>query len=811
MNEWIESVLGQLTLDEKAALLAGVDFACTRPIERLAVPSLKTTDGPNGARGNPDGTATAACFPVGTALAATWNVALLSAVGAALAEEAKTKGAQILLGPTVNIHRSPLAGRNFECYSEDPHLSARLAVAYITGLQSRGVGACVKHFVCNDSEFERHSISTQVSERALREIYLPPFEAAVTEADTWSLMAAYNRINGTYACAHPRLLTDILKREWNFRGLVVSDWYATQNTVASANAGLDLEMPGPPRFFGDQLAAAVRDGSVAEATVDDKIRRLLRTLWLSGRRESANDSLERAVDQPEHRTLARRVATESFVLLKNDRGVLPIDHHHIRTLAVIGPNARAATFQGGGSSFVRPHYVIHPLAALQQRFDDRVRVGHEVGCRIDRYCPAPDPAWFQALDDAGRGFRIEYVDGDDFSGPVFASRLVRGVTWAWFDPLPGLSAPNRFCARWTATLVPPDSGRYVFGLSAVGRSRVLINGTAVLDNWTNPQPSELFFGRGSHEVRSSVDLIAGQSVALAVEYSAPGPGLAAIRLGVFPPEPPDLLERAVALAANSDVAVVVVGATGEWETEGSDRVDMELPGRQAELIARVAAVNRNTVVVLNTGSPVTMDWIDRVPAVLQTWFGGQEFGHALTDVLFGDADPGGRLPTTFPRRLQDNPTFLNYPGENGEVHYGEGIFVGYRYYDTKDVAPLFPFGHGLSYATFAYSDAAVETVDDAVVVRVTITNVGARPGQEVVQLYVRDVQSRLARPDKELKAFAKVTLDRSEQTTVRFRLNRRAFAFYDPAHADWIVEPGAFEILIGSSSRNLRAVLPITL
>jgi beta-glucosidase len=808
---WSARLLAQLTIDEKAALLAGVDFACTCAIERLGIPALKTTDGPTGARGNPDGTATAVCFPVASALAATWNVDLIAAVGAALAEEAKTKGAQILLGPTVNIHRSPLAGRNFECYSEDPHLTARLAVAYIDGLQQHGVGACIKHFVCNDSEFERHTISSQVSERALREIYLVPFEAAVTEADTWAIMAAYNRINGVYACEHRRLLSDILRDEWNFRGVVISDWYAMQSTAASASAGLDLEMPGPPRFYGPALAAAVAHGEVDAGTLDTHVRRVLWTAWRSGRLAQPASGEEQSVDRPEHRALARRVAAESIVMLKNDRDVLPLDRSRLLTLAVIGPNARVATIQGGGSSMVRPHYTIHPLAALHERCGDGVTLVHELGCRNDRYCQALDPKLLQPIDEGGRGLRIEYFDSLDLSGPPIGSRAVRGVTWAWFDPLPGLSAPNRFSARWTGTLVPTASGRYVFGVSAIGRARVFVDGVEVADNWSDPQPSELFFGRGSREVRGAVELIAGRHVALVVEYSSPGPGLAAIRFGIDPAEPPDLMDRAVAAAAHADAAVVIVGTNGDWETEGSDRVDMLLPGRQNELIERVAAVNSNTVVVLNTGSPVAMDWIDRVPAVLQTWFGGQEFGHALTDVLFGDVNPSGRLPTTFPKRLQDTPTFLNYPGEHGEVRYGEGIFVGYRYYDTKDVVPLFPFGHGLSYTTFEYRDPQARHSGENVEVTLTVANVGSRAGHEVVQLYVRDLGASVARPDKELKAFAKIALQPGERQTVRFQLGPRAFAFHDPSRREWVVEPGEFELLLGTSSRDVRAVVPITL
>lgn len=819
--EWADAVVAALSLDEASTLVAGADAWHTRAIERdgVAVPSLKVTDGPNGARGDATGQVTAACFPVGTALAATWNTELLAEVGAALAEEAISKGAQVLLGPTVNIHRSPLAGRNFECYSEDPHLSARLAVAFVEGLQARGVGACVKHFICNDSEYQRMTIDSVVDERSLREIYFPPFEAAVREAGAWSVMGAYNRVNGVYACANRRLITDLLKGELAFDGVVISDWGAVHDTVATADAGLDLEMPGPPVHFGGALADAVRSGAASRAVVDDKVRRLLRLMWRTGLVGAPARGPEVADDRPAHRALARRAAAESIVVLKNE-GVLPLSTAAFQRLAVIGPNAEVGTFQGGGSSFVRPHYVVHPAEALRQRAGSGVDVSVETGCEIHRYAPQPAADHFVALDDDGRGLRIEYFDGDEPEGDPVGTRSVRFVNWVWWGRVPDVADPQRFAARWTGTYVAQRSGRHVFELASTGRCRMSVDGALVVDNWTAPVPGDIFFSRGSREVTGALDLVAGERVELCVEFSSTGltdeAGPAAIHFGVVPPGADDLLDRAVAAAAEADMVIAIVGTNGDFETEGSDRATMALPGRQDELVERVVRANPRTVVVLNTGSPVSMPWVDAVPAVIQAWFGGQELGNALADVLFGDVDATGRLPTTFPRALEDNPAFHHYPGEGGAVRYGEGIFVGYRGYDASGVEPLFCFGHGLSYTTFEYGGLACsltgpgrstpDGVRGVVVdVSVTVTNTGDRAGAEVVQLYVRDLESSLDRPDRELRAFTKVRPEPGRSEVVTFRLGDRSFAAFHPDRDAWVVEPGAFEIIVGSSSRDPRA------
>lgn len=813
MNQQIESLLSQMTLEEKVSLAAGASFWTTVPVERLGIPAIKVTDGPNGARGASwNGDVTSAAFPVGIALAATWNPSLIERIGQALAEEAKSKGAVMLLGPTVNIHRSPLNGRNFECFSEDPYLSARIAVAYVRGLQQNGVAACIKHFVCNDSEFERQSINVEVSERPLREIYLPPFQAAVEEAGVWSLMSSYNKVNGTYASQNPYLLRDILKGEWGWDGLVVSDWTGTYSTVEAANAGLDLEMPGPAQNMGDLLLAAVRDGRVSEAAVEDKARRLLRLMQRVGAFENPGIPTEQAIDKPEHHALLREAAAESIVLLKNDHDVLPLDPAKISTLAIIGANAVTAQIQGGGSSGVTPHYVVSPLDGVKAQAGDALEVRYELGSLTYKMIPILDAQMVRPeAGSSAAGLKAEFFNNQDLAGQPAAVRTYRRFNLMWMDELPPGIEPGGFSVRFSGTLTAPETGDYTFSLVSAGISRLFVNDQPVVDNWTNPQPGESFFGFGSAEVSARYPMTEGTTYSLRVDFSTRGSlFMGALRLGLLPPIPEDAIDRAVRLASDSDVAVVFAGLGGEWESEGYDRPTMDLPAEQNALIARVAAANPKTVVVLNTGSPITMPWLDQVAAVVQAWYPGQEIGNGIADVLFGRVNPSGRLPQTYPQRLEDNPAYINYPGENGKVYYGEGIFVGYRYYDKKKIAPLFPFGYGLSYTTFQYSRLAIgaQSYDspEAIPVSVDVTNTGTRAGQEVVQLYVQDIAARLARPEKELKAFAKVYLEPGETKTVSFTLNQKSLAYYDPAASGWVAEAGAFEVLIGSSALDIRAV-----
>lgn len=792
MSEHIEALIAQMTLEEKVSLLAGADMWHTVGIERLGVPAIKVTDGPIGARGAClVGGPTSACFPCGTALAATWNPDLVRRVGRALADEVRAKGAHILLAPTVNIHRSPLAGRNFECYSEDPYLTARMAVAYIQGLQSGGVGACIKHFVCNDSEYERMSMSSQVGERPLREIYLRPFEIAVREARPWAVMSSYNRVNGVYASENDYLLIDILKGEWGFDGLVMSDWFGTYSPRV-AIGGLDLEMPGPARWMGAHALQAAQSGALSPERLDDKVRRLLRTIERAGAFARPGLSPECADDRAEHRRVAREAAAEAIVLLKNEGALLPLDLSRARSIAVIGPNAGPDAYRGGGSTRVNPHYVVSPLAALQERAGHRVR--YAPGCAIYRMPPLLDPRWL-----AGK-LTLQYFAGGDLAGEPLYSEGRDSLDLIWLPgALPQLEA-EPFSVRASGTFAVPEGGTYVLGLWSVGPSRLFVDGVKRIElgegNFFDPSRAQT----------ATIELAAGQPHQVTVEYVGfPGMPWQQVRVGCVRQLPADAIAQAAQLAAACDVAVVFVGLTEEWESEGFDRPDMELPGAQAELIEQVAAANPRTVVVISAGSPVRMPWLGKVPAVLQAWYLGQETGNAIADVLLGDVNPSGRLPTTFPVRLQDNPAYLNYPGENGEVLYGEGLFVGYRYYDRKGIEPLFPFGHGLSYTTFEYRNLALSKGDDGQVrVAVDVANTGARAGQETVQVYVRDVQSRLMRPEKELKGFAKVSLAAGEVKTVVVSLDRDALAYYDPAAKGWVVEPGEFEVLVGHSSRDIR-------
>jgi beta-glucosidase len=819
MSDVIEHLLGQMTPREKVSLLAGTNTWYTVPVERLGIPSLKMTDGPNGARGagSLTGGVKTTAFPTGISLASTWNTELVERIGQDLADEAKLKGAQVLLGPTVNIPRSPLGGRNFECFSEDPYLSARLAVAYITGLQREGVGASIKHYVCNDEEFERFSISSEVRERALREIYLSPFEAAVREAKPWTIMAAYNLVNGVPASENPYLLTEILRDEWGFDGVVVSDWFeSVKSTAASVNAGLDLEMPAP-RFRGEKLLEAVERGEVAESTLDTSVRRLLLLLDKAGLFAHPQSGEEQAVDLPERRALVREAAAEGIVLLKNDEQVLPLQHEQLTSIAVIGPNAQVAQITGGGSAQVNAHYAVTPFEGIVAKVGDQVRVGYEQGCTNYRLLPVLDTSLLLAgTQGSERGLAVEYFNSGNLSGPPVNRETQPTADLMWFGQLPEGVDPQQFSARASGRFTPAETGRYSFSLVSAGLSRLLIDGREVIENWTQQTSGGEYFGFGSTEVQAVVSLEAGHEYLLTLEFARSETALlAAVRLGVLPPVPADAIERATKLAGTSDIAIVCVGFGGEWQSEGFDRPDMELPGQQHELVKQVAAANPRTIVVLNTGSPITMPWFEQVAAVMQAWYPGQECGNAIADVLFGDVVPSGKLPQTFPVRLEDTPAYLNFPGENGKVYYGEGLFVGYRYYDKKRIAPLFPFGFGLSYTTFSYSPLRLSAQeikpDDTLQVSFDVTNTGLRAGKEVVQLYVRDEQARLQRPEKELKGFAKVHLEPGECKAVTLSIGRSALAYYDDRAHQWVAEAGTFDVLVGASSQDIRATATFVL
>ncbi len=814
----VEALLRQMTLQEKVSMLAGTNDWYTVPVERLGIPSLKTTDGPNGARGAGGFTSAvkATCFPAEISLASTWNTDLLERVGQALAREAKMKSAQVLLAPTVNIQRSPLGGRNFECFSEDPYLTARLAVAYITGLQREGVGASIKHFVCNDEEFERFSVSSEVRERALREVYLQPFHTAVREAHPWTVMAAYNLVNGIPASESSLLLTQILREEWGFDGVVVSDWvFSVKSTAASVNAGLDVEMPSPI-FRGEKLLEAVERGEVTQDILDSSVRRILHLLDKAGLFERTEVLPEQDTNLPDHRALIREAAAEGCVLLKNEQSILPLQQKQLTSIAIIGPTAQVAQIMGGGSAQVNAHYAITPFDGIAAKVGDAVKVQYEQGCTNYKLLPLIQSEQLLAgTEGTTPGFAVTYFNSPNLEGPPIWQETHLQSEFSWFGEAPTGVNLQQFSLRATTRFTPLETGTYTFGLMSVGLSRLLIDGREHIDNWTQQSFGGDYVGMGSTEVQTTVTVEANQTYLLTLEFARSDTPIAAIHLGCLPPAPADALERAARLAATSDAAIVCVGFGGEWQSEGFDRQSLGLPGKQDELIEQVAAANPRTIVVLNTGSPISMPWLSSVAAVLQAWYPGQECGNAIADVLFGDITPSGKLAQTFPLRLEDTPTYLDFPGENGKIYYGEGVFVGHRFYEKRKIAPLFPFGFGLSYTSFSYSELRLSkqeiSPNEPLEVSITVSNTGQRMGKEIVQVYVRDELASLSRPEKELKAFAKVQLEPGERRTLTLSLTRDALAYYDDLTHEWVAEAGTFEVLVGASSQDIRASSSFTL
>jgi beta-glucosidase len=659
----INDLIKKMTLEEKAALCTGASPWTTMPIERLDVPEMTVSDGPHGVRRVADvnnfisGSLPATCFPTASCLASTWDADLIHAMGQALAEECIALKVDVVLGPGVNIKRTPLGGRNFEYYSEDPYLAGQMAASFIAGVQSKGVGTSLKHFATNNQEFRRMTISAEVDERSLREIYLPAFETAVKKAKPWTVMCAYNKLNGIYGSENHRLLLDILKDEWGFEGFVVSDWGAVHERVASLKAGLDLEMPGPRERRVKLVVEAVRSKLLDEAVLDESVRRILGIVF-----KAAETTKGGSFDAVAHHALARRIAAEGMVLLKNN-GILPLKDQ--RRIAVIGRAAKEAHFQGGGSSHINPTQVDNPFVELQK-----------------------------LAGDAELTYAEGYPAGADFD----------------------------------------------------------------------------------------------QS----------------------------LIDMAVKNGRSADVALLYLALPDSKESEGYDRPDLDLTSQQIALIKSVTAVQPRTVVILNNGAAVVMgEWIDATAAVLEAWMMGQAGGRAIADVLYGKVNPSGRLAETFPLRLVDTPAHINYPGGNDEVRYGEGIFIGYRYYDAKKVLVQFPFGYGLSYTTFTYKNPKVSAASfkdvDGLTVSVEVTNTGKVAGKEVVQVYVHDHKSGLARPPKELKGFAKVELQPGETKTVSLALDFRSFAYFHPAYKKWITEYGEFDILIGASVNDIRCTQTVTL
>lgn len=796
----LEALVDGLTLDEQVTLLSGEDFWSVAAIPEKGIGKLRVSDGPNGARGSGSliGGVKAAAFPVGIALGATWDVALLEEVGGALADEAKSKGAHMLLGPTVNLHRSVTNGRNFECYSEDPELSAALTAAYVRGLQAKGVAATVKHFAGNESEIERTTIDSRIDERSLREIYLRPFEAAVKEAGAWGIMSSYNKLNGTYAAENHWLLTRVLREDWGYDGIVMSDWFGSRTTAPTVNAGLDLEMPGPTRDRGAKLVAAVEAGEVSRETVRARALNMLRVMARTGALGNFAPLVEVADDRPATRALIRRAGAEGMVLLQN-RGLLPLAAPK-GMVAVIGPNAKVAQIMGGGSAQLNPHYAVSPWQGLAARLGEGA-LAFAAGCTNHRWEPL-----------LAGPVEVEYFAQTEFRGPVVARETMAEGQAFWIPPIAGGKVdPRGFSARLVARVVPQRTGRYRLGIAVAGFARVHVDGKLVANAWEGWRKGRTFFEEGCDEVVGEVDLVAGREAVVTMEFSTrPSDNLtfSAFRLGLGLPMGDAEIAEAARVAAEAETAIVFVGRSGEWDTEGSDLEGIRLPGRQDELVAAVLKANPRTVVVLQTGGPVELPWMKDAPAILQAWYLGQECGNAIADVVFGDAEPGGRLPQTFPVRWEDNPTRSQdlevYPGLNGRVRYEEGLNIGYRHYDRTGTEPMFPFGHGLSYAEFDLSGLTVERQGEGARVRAMLRNTGARAGSTVVQVYVGDRQASVPRPPRELKGFAKVRLAAGESREVVVDLPPRAFAFFDLAGQCWRREAGEFTVWAGFSAGDIR-------
>lgn len=813
LEDKIEILLKQMTLEEKVSMLAGADAWKTVGIDRLGIPSITMQDGPNGVRiaVKEIEDKTSFCFPVGICLSSTWNVDLVFKIGESIAEEALHRGMDIILGPNVNIIRSPLNGRNFETYSEDPYHTSRIGVAFIKGVQSRNIGTSIKHYVCNNSEFQRMSISSEVRERALREIYLPAFKAAVEEADPWTVMASYNKINGIFATENYYLLNEILKEEWGYKGYVVSDWGAVHSTVPVGKVGMDLEMPGPAKFLDDKLVKAVNKGEVSQEAIDDKVRRILRIIYKSGSFDNKKIPSNKPLNNPEHAKIAREAASEGMVLLKNQDKILPIEPKQIKKIAIIGPNASKARIQGGGSANVIPYYKISPLEGIKNKLkiiNPSAEIVYEQGCKFSEALEVLDSQYLLSSDGKTKGgLTVEFFSNPDLHGVPAVKKIINKMVFG-NNEFPSEIDLSNMSFRMSGKLIAPETGNYKFGLTSLGLSRLFINEKSV-DNWENQIPGKRFGGLVSQEKIEEIHLESGKEYNIIVEFQSRHPEYGLLKIGFEIPIKDDPLERAVQAATNADHVIVCLGLSSNLESEGFDRPHMNLPELQTELIKKVVSVNENTIVLLNTGSPIDMgDWIDSVKGIIQIWYPGQECGNAIADIIFGDVNPSGKLPETFPMKLEDNPAFINYPGENGKVYYGEDIFVGYRYYDTKMIDPLFPFGFGLSYSEFEYSALKISSLeineDDELNISVDVKNIGMMQGKEVVQLYIQDEISSLVRPVKELKGFKKVDLKPGENKTVDFKINKNHLSFYDPVKKKWIAEMGVFKIMIGSSSRDIR-------
>jgi len=797
----VDSILGKMTLDEKIEIIGGINDLDTRPFPRLGIPALKMSDGPMGVHDY--GLTTA--YPAGIALAASWDVDLTHRFGVSMGKDARARGVHFILGPGMNIYRAPMNGRNFEYFGEDPFLASRMAVAVIEGIQSQRVIAIAKHFAGNNSEFARTTLSSDIDERTLREIYLPAFEAAVKEAHVGAVMDGYNLVNGSYMTQNVHLNNEILKKEWGFDGIVVSDWGATHDGVAAAVGGLDLEMPSPTFMNREALLPALIEGKISEAAIDDKVRRILRKAIEFGFFDQPQTDTNIPTLSQEGRQVALEMARGSMVLLKNSGNLLPLDESKLKTIAVIGPDAYPAVISGGGSAETKPFNAVSYLEGISNRLGTKVKVLYAVD--VPPLDEVFENSEFVTAPNGESGLKGEYFSNEELKGQPALVRTDKHVHFDWGE---GSFAPaepvDHFSIRWTGYFVPKETGDYKFYTSADDGVRLYIDDEIAIDDW---QPHSQTMDTAARHLE------AGQAYKIRLEYFD-SVGSAIVGFGVTRAEA-FIGRETKPLAAKADAVIICVGFDPKTEGEGFDRT-FQLPGGQDELIRQISAVNKNVVVVLTAGGNMDMTrWIENVPAILHAWYPGQEGGTALAQILFGDYSPSGKLPVSFERRWEDNPAWHSYYPEIGgkRVQYSEGIFLGYRHFDRSAIKPLFAFGYGLSYTTFAYSKLSVTpptgNLNEPVSVSFDVRNTGQRTAAEVAELFVGDSHASVPRPDKELKAFAKIDLKPGETRRVTLTLERRAFSFFDVRKNDWSAEPGDFTILVGGASDNIQLRGPVTL
>ena len=790
VEERVNDLLTRLTLKEKIDLLGGTGFA-TNPIDRLGIPELRMADGPVGVRW---GESTA--FPVSIAMAATWDPVLIKGIGSAIGRETKGKARHVILGPYVNIARLPMGGRNFESFGEDPYLASRMTVNYINGVQSEGIAATVKHFAVNNQEHERMFVDVLVGERALNEIYFPAFKAAVTEANVFCVMSSYNKVNNHFASENDDLLINKLKKEWEFNGLVMSDWGAVHSSTATIKGGLDLEMPHGKFMNRESILSALNKGEINLETIDMKVERILRVIIKLGLLDSEvwkeNDEL---VNSPDNRKIAYETSLASIVLLKNENNLLPLQKDKVKSIGVIGPNAKIARTGGGGSSLVSPIKPVSPLEGIKNKLGKNINIEFAEGVRLDGDAKAIS-SQFLFTDEKLKtnGLKGEYFSNMNFSGEPKLTRIDKSIDFWWHGGSPGKNiGEDNFTVRWTGYLKAPLTGNYEINIASDDGIRFYLDDKLLINDW---------YDRGVSTSKTTISLEQNQLYNIKIEYYENG-GDAACMLGWNMPNE-DLMKYAIEIAKSSDLVILFVGTSLNFETEGRDRDNLSLPNNQDELILKVAEANKNVIVVLSTGSPVLMNnWIDKTPVVLQMWFAGSEGGNAIADVLIGEYNPSGKLPITFPKRWEDSSPFSSYKSFSGRTYYSDDIYVGYRHFDKYGIEPLFPFGFGLSYTTFEYSNLSIASNDDELKINFVIENTGNKKGEEVCQLYIGAKNSKIDRPEKELKSFTKVFLAPGEKKQIEMRLPKSSLAYFNSQTNSWELDGNNYLLMVGSSSRNI--------